>query len=96
MQYFSKITQNYWTSKNKAHEQILGVIITYDQILIEKDKLKDFEIDLFTDIAEVNLNNPRCKDLEISIFPDYLDKDEVFFEIPGVFLMHLYKVCDYY
>jgi hypothetical protein len=36
MTYFSKITADYWTPKNKAHKAIGQVVRNYDKILIPK------------------------------------------------------------
>ena len=95
MIYFSKITQNYWTAKNKAHEQVLEVIKLYDKTLIDGLDVESFINDIQKAINNVNSNNPRCKYLKLNIWEAHIDKDPIL-SIPGIFSMTIYKACNNY
>lgn len=89
--YFSKITQNYWTAKNKAHKDILSMVKNYDQVLIKKEDVKRFIENIEANIIAINAIHRRCNDYTLDVYKT-TDNNNIILRMSGVFIMYIYKV----
>ncbi len=90
MDYFSKITDNYWTPKNKAHEEVLDFIKQFDGALIKDEDTPRFINRFSAGISRINHKHARCNNLILQY--SQLGDNDLWLRISGVFNLVLYKV----
>lgn len=91
--YFSIITQDHWTPKNKAHEEAKELFNIMARTLISEDEIEGFKYDLEGRLRALNARNKKCNDLILESFRRQ-DRPygKVYFIIPGVVHMKLLEV----
>jgi sugar-specific transcriptional regulator TrmB len=91
MTYFSKITADYWTPKNKAHKAIGQVVRNYDKILIPKKDVPKFIQNIRENIDAINKQHSRTNDFHLQVW-DNDTKEDIQIYVSGVFQMMIYRV----
>lgn len=72
MKYFAKITQDYWTLKNKVNEQARKAAKEIDSTLLNSAHDRSvYLLELKKKIDQVNDANPRCKPLFLEIHGEH-------------------------
>lgn len=91
-QYFSRITANHWTAKNRLEKAAHDVAKDMDRRLIPGDRMNAFIEEFKAKIDSINKANARCKPLELNIHKDYMNRDDIRFYISMVFNFTLFLV----
>lgn len=93
--YFSKITADYWTLRNQAHQQARELAQSLDRHLLNKKDVEEFIDDFKQGIIEINTNNPRCKNLSLTVWSPWSNEyGDTMISVSGNFTMYLYKVVE--
>jgi len=93
MKYFSRITADHWTAKNKLEAAAHQLAYEMDRKLIPDHNVKEF-LKLFQDeMNKLCMSFPRCKPLHFSWNKGYNKKwNEWWIYCDGVFHMSLFEV----
>lgn len=94
-QYFTKVTADYWNSKNKNQEDAKNIARSLQNLLIDEEDLNDFIEHLRNEIKLANERNKRCKPLELVIWNELYSLDEgtkCGLSVEGVFRLSIYNV----
>lgn len=68
MKYFAKITQDFWTLKNKVNKDAREIAKQLDGTLLnDETAVGKYLADLAEGIQQVNLSNRRCKPLQLQM-----------------------------
>ncbi len=91
--FFSHISADHWTAKNKLEEAAHNLAREMDRILVPEHKVQDFLIEFDNKMKELFRANPRCKPLEFSWHKGYVKEyEEWWIYCDGVFQMSLIEV----
>jgi hypothetical protein len=94
--YFSRITADHWTAKNKLEEAAKKLAWEMDRHLIPGDKVKEFLGDFEKKMNELYAVHKRCKPLQFSWHRGYTKGwAEWWIYCDGVFQMSLIEVKAY-
>jgi hypothetical protein len=85
--YFSKITRNHWTNKNRLQKDINQVAREMERRIVPEDQVNEFKLEMKGRIAKCHAENPRCKALDLSIEKHGNDYS---FVVSEVFWLSLY------
>lgn len=94
-QYFSKITSDHWTAKNKLQAAAKEVARKMDGILINENKQIEFINQFKEEILRINNKFYKCKPMVLHNHPCHSNSKEHFIYINCVFEMKLYLVKGY-
>jgi hypothetical protein len=94
-QYFSRITDDYWTPKNQLEKAAKELARKMDRRLINEMELTDFRLEFEMQIKLLNQKFNRCKPLELTDSYDHhtipnKKEDDITISVPGVFYMCLF------
>jgi hypothetical protein len=89
--FFTKITADHWTAKNKLQEEVKKLAREMDRRLLRNFEVATFIIRFRKKIKESNDKYPRCKPVEIEIEPFHSNKEETSIYVSEVFWMAIYK-----
>ena len=88
--YFSRITQDHWQSKNNLQKAAHKVAKEMDRKIITADQVEDFKTEFKEKISKLNAEYPRCKPVHLSIERNPLDKGDITFWADGIFCLELF------
>jgi len=93
--YYARVDKDYWTSKNKAEEQVKKLGREKTRRIIMTDKVEQFIKEFIDRVEEINKANPRCKPLH-AYKADYLppDNHDIYVIVDGVTHIELAWVKD--
>lgn len=95
--YFSKVTEDYWTSKNRVQEEAKQIARSMDRIILAESNIESFKKDFREQIERLNEKHNRCKNLNLNIWNSQgVNKTDIHITIPGVFKMTIYKAIPQY
>lgn len=89
--YFTKVTQDYWTAKNKLELEAKALMRKFERIMIKKSEKEAFIHGLKKSFDQLNQKYPRCKPLVIDIWKP-AKSTEIEIYISGVSQMKMYEV----
>lgn len=92
--YFSRITADHWTAKNKLEKAAHELAKEMDRRLITEDKVLDFKVEFHDKIEKLNNEFNRCKPLRFSISTKEFAHGDYWIYCDGVFQMSLFLVKD--
>jgi len=88
--YFSKITADHWSAKNKLQAEAKEIARDMERrIIIESEKL-DFTVEFFDRIDKLNQKYHRCKPLYLSSWDREDENGTIQYSISEVFSLSLY------
>lgn len=90
-QYFSRITANHWTPKNRAQKEAHEVVNIMDRRIISENQVEKFTEEFKNHIGRVNQDNKRCTPLHLSVW-EIPNSEDINFNISGVFSLDLFLV----
>lgn len=93
VQYFSKVTAAYWTTKNKLEKEAREYALQIEHLLINDSDLHAFKSECFKHIEALNKKHQRCKPL--IFYPNIAKGDKGFF-VSNVFHLSIYPVKKIY
>jgi hypothetical protein len=88
--YFSRITADHWTAKNKLEEAAHNLAHEMDRRLIQENELPDYKQEFKDKIDDLNKTFSRCKPLQFSIEKGHFNSNEYAVYCDGVFNMGIY------
>lgn len=91
-QYFSRITSDHWTAKNKLEEAAHSLAHIYDRWLMNENEVQQFCNDLRDDMDMIHRQHSRCKPLKFSIERAADMSGDYWIYCDGVFNMSLFLV----
>jgi len=92
--YFSKVTADHWSAKNKLQQEAKEIARDMECRIIPADKLLDFKAEFIDRIARSNEKYNRCNPLHLSIWDREHDGNHIQFHISEVFSLSLYRAKD--
>jgi hypothetical protein len=91
-QFFSKVTADYWASKNKLQEEAKQVAREMERQIIPEDGLPAFTNTIRLRIDMLNKKHNRCKPLVFYTWTPIKETLDQVFMIDNVFHLELYLV----
>jgi len=97
MKYFTKVTQDYWSSKNKLHTALKDLMRRQDcRMLFDDEHKNEFIKEMQSDVARLCDLHPRCKPIKLQVInrESLIQSDETQHTgliIPGISHLKIYK-----
>ena len=92
-QYFSRITADHWTAKNRLDKAAKEVAMIMDRKIINQEDIEVFKTEFTYRIDIINKEFSRCKPLVLDIWlPEHRKGvNDISFSISGVFDLMLFE-----
>jgi hypothetical protein len=88
--YFSRITQDHWCSKNNLQKAAHKVATEMDRRIVTSDQVESFKTDFKEKISRINAEFSRCKPVILDINRDHDDRGDIVFWADGIFCICLF------
>lgn len=91
--YFSCITADHWTAKNKLEAAAKKVARRMERQIIPGDQVEGYKSAFKKQIEDLNNTFSRCKPLELNIWKEPMERTgDIFIDISSVFQISLFRV----
>jgi hypothetical protein len=88
--YFSRITQDHWCSKNNLQKAAHKVAMEMDRRIATSDQVESFKTEFKEKINKINAEFSRCKPVKLDIERDLADRGDIVFWADGIFHLCLF------
>lgn len=68
--YFTKVTADYWTAKNKLQQEVKEFARACERMILKPDAVKDWMAYLKSGVSKLNQQHKRCKPLRVETDKD--------------------------
>ena len=92
MKYFTKITQDHWVLKNKAHEEIHAFARENDRKILDKTEVRDYIEGFKEEMRRINHAYPRCKEIYLDTHKGHnINKEDWQIYVSGNFRITIFQ-----